>query len=54
LGKRKALVVEYVCHCDGLPCCNFDLALGHGVCEVDGDVCYRFTVRNFDKVTVVF
>jgi len=46
LGKRRRYVVDYLCHVDGLPCANFDVVLGVGVCELNGVVCYRFTLKN--------
>ena len=52
MGRRKRVpvVAYYLCHCDGLPCCSFDVVFEVGLC-VQGDVvCSRFTVRNFDKV----
>ena len=50
MGKRKRYVVNYLCLIDSLPCANFDLVLGVGVCELNGVVCYRFTLKNSDRV----
>jgi hypothetical protein len=50
LGKRKRYFVEYLCHVDGLPCSNYNLDLAVGVCELNGVVCSRFTVKNADHI----
>lgn len=49
MGKRKRYVVDFLCHVDGMPCINFDRSLGFAVCEVNGHVCFRFTLKNFKR-----